>query len=153
VSEPELHVFMMGEFEAKFPADRWYATNHMWGLLVEPDRYRCGLTGYAVRLLQDVYFLDWSVEAPCFVRHRQGIGSIESKKAESELFAPVAGTIREFSSVALTDPAVINTSIYDEGWLFEMDAPGSKWMTIDEYLQHLEGAWVVAQRTIKGQVG
>ena len=50
--------FMMGEFEAAFPVDRHYAKNHMWAEKAEQG-YRFGFSSYAVRLLQDVYFLDW----------------------------------------------------------------------------------------------
>ena len=56
--------FAMGEFTAEFPRDRHYATNHMWAKQVHARRWRFGLTAYAVRLLQDVYFLDWIVEPP-----------------------------------------------------------------------------------------
>ena len=75
----------MGDFEATFPRDRYYATNHMWGKEVDAGRWRFGLTAYAVRLLQDVYFLDWILEAPADIESRAHIGSIESKKAESDL--------------------------------------------------------------------
>ncbi len=85
--------FAMGEFNAEFPRDRHYATNHMWAKLVEAGRWRFGLTAYAVRLLQDVYFLDWLVEPPAPIALRAQIGSIESKKAESDLYAPLAGKL------------------------------------------------------------
>ena len=52
------------------------------------DCLRFGFTAYAVRLLQDVYFLDWSVDAGISLAERQEIGSIESKKAESSLYVP-----------------------------------------------------------------
>ena len=55
--------FAMGEFAASFPRDRLYATNHMWAREMSSSRYRFGLTAYAVRLLQDVYFLDWIIAA------------------------------------------------------------------------------------------
>ena len=80
-------VFMMGEFEARFPADRQYAKNHMWARAT-PGGWRVGFTAYAVRLLQDVYFLDWSVDAPTQLTAGQEIGMIESKKAESSLYCP-----------------------------------------------------------------
>src|SRR5947199_8114974 len=84
-------VFMMGKFAAEFPTDRKYAKNHMWGQR-RGDCIRFGFTAYAVRLLQDVYFLDWAVDAGVKLGERQEIGSIESKKAESSLYAPVAGS-------------------------------------------------------------
>ncbi len=55
-------IFMMGKFEAIFPTDRMYATNHMWPLQgVAGSSARCGFTAYSVRLLQDVYFLSRQV--------------------------------------------------------------------------------------------
>ena len=56
--------FMMGEFEAEFPDDRLYAKNHMWARPLGESVIQFGFTAYAVRLLQDVYFLDWLLDAP-----------------------------------------------------------------------------------------
>jgi glycine cleavage system H protein len=51
--------FLMGKFPAELPGELRYATtNHMWCRAVE-GRFRFGFTAYAVRLMQDVYFLDW----------------------------------------------------------------------------------------------
>ena len=46
--------FAMGDFDAEFPNDRMFATNHMWAKQVIGSRWQFGLTAYAVRLLQDV---------------------------------------------------------------------------------------------------
>jgi glycine cleavage system H protein len=143
--------FMMGQFEARFPVDRSYATTHMWSIPAAAGRYRIGFTAYAVRLLQDVYFLDWTIESGTIVKRRQAIGSIESKKAESELFVPEAGTIEAFNEEVLEDPALINADPYDRGWLFELHSPDAIWLSPDAYMDHLVQAWEVAQRTIKGQ--
>jgi glycine cleavage system H protein len=145
--------FMMGEFEASFPTDRQYATNHMWAAPLAEQRYRFGLTAYAVRLLQDVYFLDWTLDAPAALSARQQIGAIESKKAESDLFAPCDGHLLEINESALDDPSVINADPYGDGWLLEIDvASHTNLLNPDAYLDHLEGAWKVAERTIKGQI-
>ena len=142
----------MGEFQAEFPRDRCYATNHMWAKQVAPGRWRFGLTAYAVRLLQDVYFLDWIVEPPATVAMRAQIGSIESKKAESDLYAPLAGQLADINSLALEDPSVINADPYGEGWMIEIETEDrSKLLSPDAYAEHLVEAWEVAQRTIKGQ--
>lgn len=144
--------FAMGEFEATFPLDRGYVSNHMWAVEVSAERFRFGLTAYAVRLLQDVYFLDWLPDDSAPVALRQNIGSIESKKAESDLYAPAAGIWRGMNEEALDDPSVINADTYGAGWLFEMQAAAGDWlMTPDDYRQHLKSAWLVAQRTIRGQ--
>ena len=144
--------FMMGEFEAEFPTDRQYAKNHMWASFVD-GRIRFGFTAYAVRLLQDVYFLDWNFDAPMSVQSRQLLGSIESKKAESDLFAPLAGSITEFNPALLADPSAINVDKYGKGWLFDMRAEDqSDLMSSEAYVEHLGDVWEVTQRTIKGQL-
>lgn len=145
-------VFMMGSFEARFPTDRLYAKNHMWVELREPSVYRCGLSAYAVRLLQDVYFLDLVVEADMQVKLRQEIGSIESKKAESSLYSPLAGTITTVNDELLQDPTAINLDKYGAGWFFEVKSEDANLLSPTEYIEHLKAAWEVAQRTIKGQV-
>lgn len=144
-------VFMMGEFEAEFPTDRKYATNHMWAAPIDGG-YRFGFTAYAVRLLQDVYFLDWNMDAPAQLAARQSIGSIESKKAESDLFAPVVGELTQFNSQLMSDPSTINVDKYGEGWLFEIQTAGEGLLTAEDYLAHLDEVWEVTQRTIKGQL-
>ena len=148
MSEPL--VFMMGKFEARFPTDRKYARNHMWALAAEGG-FRFGFAAYAVRLLQDVYFLDWCVDAGQSLAERQEIGSIESSKAESALYAPMAGRLARFNEDLLGDPSTINVDLYGRGWLFEIEGALGELLSPDEYLIHLEAAWKVAQRTLKGQ--
>ncbi len=172
MSEPL--VFMMGEFEALFPTDRKYVTNHMWA--IETDRavaanggvdaapaadasitnggatHRFGFTAYAVRLLQDVYFLEWTVEAGDRLQHRQEMGAIESKKAESALYAPTSGRLARFNDALLTDPSTINVDKYGDGWLFELETETDDLMSPEQYLEHLAAVWEVTQRTIKGQL-
>ncbi len=160
-------VFMMGEFEAHIPTDRRYAKNHMWAVNVGsvdeggagsasggggPVTWRFGFSAYAVRLLQDVYFLDWLVDPGSDLQHRQEIGSIESKKAESALYAPLAGTLTRFNDELLADPSTINVDKYGGGWLFELVAAGEELISADQYLEHLDAVWEVTQRTIKGQL-
>lgn len=146
--------FAMGEFVAEFPRDRSYATNHMWAKHVRAARWRFGLTAYAVRLLQDVYFLDWIVLPGQQIALRAHIGSIESKKAESDLFAPLGGRFAAINESTISDPSLINADTYEEGWLIEIesDRPTSELLlTPEQYAAHLGEAWDVAQRTIKGQ--
>lgn len=143
--------FMMGEFKAIFPTDRQYATNHMWAQSTA-GRYRFGFTAYAVRLLQDVYFLEWTVDQGIRLNLRQEIGNIESKKAESALYSPIAGTMDQFNPALLKDPSTINVDKYGAGWLFEMSGTGQELMSAESYLRHLASVWEVTQRTIKGQL-
>jgi glycine cleavage system H protein len=148
---PDHLIFPMGKYEARFPTDRSYARNHMW-LQEHGGLCRVGLSAYAVRLLQDVYFLDWTADAGAAVRAKQEIGEVESSKALSSIYAPSDGTLVGFNKELLKDPTAINTDNYGAGWLFEFEPSGAELMSAEDYLRYLEGTWVEAQRHIKGQM-
>lgn len=148
----EMLTFMMGEFEAEFPDDRQYAKNHMWAKLLSGNRIQFGFTAYAVRLLQDVYFLDWLIEAPAKLESGQEMGSIESKKAESSLYAPLSGQLTLFNEELMDDPSTINVDKYERGWLFEMEAATDDLIQPTSYITLLDEVWDKTQRTIKGQL-
>lgn len=146
----------MGKFEARIPTDRVYADNHLWlqPIADAPDgavpQYRVGFTAYSVRLLQDVYFLEWSIDPNTTVYKKQEIGEIESSKAVSTLYAPADGIILEFNERLLADPSAINTDGYDQGFLFSMQTAASL-MSPEEYVRHLEAGWDKTEKLIKGQ--
>ncbi len=148
----ETLTFMMGEFEAEFPVDRQYASNHMWARAADDGVIQFGFTAYAVRLLQDVYFLDWLIEAPATLEAGQEFGSIESKKAESALYAPITGQLVEFNEALMEDPSTINVDKYERGWLFTMNGDSSELIGPTDYITLLDEVWDKTQRTIKGQL-
>lgn len=143
-------IFMMGQYEARFPCDRAYVENHLW-LQKTGDVYRVGFTAYSVRLLQDVYFLDWTIDPDTAVAKKQEIGEVESSKALSTLYAPAAGHVVAFNEAVLNDPSVINTDNYGEGWLFEFTTDAQT-LSPEEYLKLLDEGWEATQRMIKGQM-
>jgi glycine cleavage system H protein len=142
--------FLMGKFPAALPGGLLYARNHMW-CRADGRRCRFGFTAYAVRLMQDVYFLEWHLSDGA-VEPLQQIGNIETSKAESALYAPLGGTITEFNKELLKDPSGINVDGYGGGWLFEMDADPASLMGVDQYHQFLEQGWEKTQRYIKGKI-
>jgi glycine cleavage system H protein len=146
---PEPLTFMMGKHAALLPSDRRYCRNHMW---CDPTTQRFGFSAYAIRLMQDVYFLEWKFDAPRTVALKEEIGFIESSKAQSELYAPLAGTIQQFNAALLNDPSAVNADGYGAGWLFAMTADFSTTMEVAEYHHYLESAWATAQRILKNQV-
>src|SRR5438552_2918561 len=108
---PDELTFMMGKFAARLPTDRRYARNHMWAK-ADGAGYLVGFSAYAVRLLQDVYFLDWHVDAGAALMAGQEIGEIESSKAESALYSPITGKLRQINAAVLKDPSAINVDTY-----------------------------------------
>lgn len=144
-------VFMMGQYKAEFPTDRLYSPRHLWLQPTAEGVYRVGFTSYSVRLLQDVYFLEWSVDENATVRDRQEIGEIESAKAVSSMFPPCQGQILRFNPELLRDPSGINADSYNSGWLYEF-LPQAELLSAEAYVNYLNSAWDDAQRTIKGQM-
>jgi glycine cleavage system H protein len=116
------------------------------------DGYRFGFTAYAVRLMQDVYFLEWSVDAGAAVAARQPIGFLESSKAQSELYAPLAGTVLRFNPSLLNDPSAINVDGYNAGWLFDLSGDPVGTLDVHEYRDFLTAGWEHTQRLLKKQV-
>jgi glycine cleavage system H protein len=102
--------------------------------------------------MQDVYFLDWTVNAGDTVQQLQHIGHIETSKAVADLFAPLAGTIVEFNRALLKDPSAINVDKYGAGWLFEMTGDASVTRDVQEYHAYLAANWEKTQRLIKGKI-
>lgn len=145
--------FMMGQHRAAVPTDRFYCKRHMWLQLIdgEKDVYRVGFTSYSVRLLQDVYFLEWSVDEGVKIADRQEIGEVESSKAVSTMYSPCAGELVAFNESLLNDPSAINADCYGAGFLyrFRTDSP---LLTPESYVELLQSVWEDTQRTIKGQM-
>lgn len=147
---PDALVFMMGKFAARLPADRLYSDNHLW-LSPEEDGYRVGFTAYSVRLLQDVYFLDWTIDPHTDVAQGKEIGEVESSKALSTLYAPRAGTVLDFNAELLNDPSAINTDGYGQGWLYRFRTH-EPLLSPQQYLELLEAGWEKTQNMLKGQI-
>ena len=148
---PDDLTFLMGKYPARLPRGLRYARNHMW-CRADGGRLRFGFAAYAVRLMQDVYFLDWCVNAGDAVALRQQIGNIETSKAVADLFAPIAGTIEVFNTELLKDPSGINVDCYGPGWLFEMTGDAEALMDGPAYHDYLAATWESTQRLIKGQI-
>jgi glycine cleavage system H protein len=149
---PDDLTFLMGKFPAVLPADRRYAArNHMWCREVD-GHYRFGFTSYAVRLMQDVYFLDWHVSAGDAVEHLQTIGHIETSKAVSDLYAPIPGKVVTINPELLNDPTPINLDNYGAGWLFEMKGDAAVTLTVADYHAYLAANWERTQRLLKGKI-
>ena len=145
-------VFLMGAYEARFPTDRSVLYESHVGAAAgscSPVRVH-GLRRAAAAGRVFPRVVRGRGRRIC--RHRQTIGAIESKKAESELYAPAAGQLVRFNAALLDDPSAINVDKYGSGWLFELQVSGDDLLSPEEYLRHLDSVWEITQRTIKGQL-
>ena len=102
-----------------------------------------GITKYAAEQLGDVVF----VELPEIGRKLENRGQaavVESVKAASEIYAPVAGEVTQSNGALAGDPAKVNADPEGEGWFFKMriadPAALAKLMTKDQYTQFVKGS-------------
>ena len=105
------------------PDDRRYSTDHEWALL-EDGRVRVGITDYAQDALGDVVF----VELPAVgadVTQSESLGSVESTKSVSEIYAPVTGRVVEVNLELNDSPNRLNDDPYGEGWLCVIEPSGA----------------------------
>jgi len=145
-------VFMMGQSPAFLPIDRQYARNHMWATAIEGG-YRFGFSAYAVRLLGQMRHLEWSAQPRSPLDQGQPIGTIEASKATSDLYAPISGVLGRLNMDVVADPTLINSDLYEAAWLFTMTCREQAFLSPQQYLNHLEASWPLAQRLLKGQAG
>ena len=103
-------------------ADRRYTKTHEW-VVVDGKHATIGITDFAQSQLGDVVFL----ELPAPGRKlgvRETFGVVESVKAASDLYAPVAGRITEVNEKLSSKPELINSDPYGDGWILKLELAG-----------------------------
>ncbi|MDM8537164.1 glycine cleavage system protein GcvH, partial [Desulfobacterales bacterium HSG17] len=92
-----------------------YSEEHEWAKM-EDNLVRIGINDYAQDQLGDIVFVELPQVGDSF-ETGQEFGSVESVKAVSELFIPIAGEIVEVNAGLEDDPEKVNTDPYGEGWM------------------------------------
>lgn len=100
---------------SNFPSDVRYTKEHEWAR-IEGDKVRVGVTAHAVEQLGDVTLVDLPA-AGAKVEAGKRFGDIESVKAVSELFSPIAGEVLEINGDLDASPEKVNEEPYGSGWL------------------------------------
>ncbi len=100
------------------PSDLKYAKSHEW-VRVDGDTATVGITDHAQSELTDVVFVELPAAGRA-VAAGEACAVVESVKAASDIYAPVAGEILEGNPALEGDPGLVNTDPYGEGWLFRI---------------------------------
>ena len=101
-----------------YPQDRRYTKEHEW-VRLEGDRGTVGITDYAQEQLGDVVFLELP-EVGRKLAPREVFGTVESVKAVSELYSPVAGEVVEVNSALVQKPEVVNSDPHGAAWMIKV---------------------------------
>jgi glycine cleavage system H protein len=121
------------------PKNLRYAASHEWAGL-DGDICNVGITAFAVEQLTDVVFVELN-KPGTKVNVGDKFGVIESVKAVSDLYAPVAGELTAVNDTIVKDPSLVGADPYGKGWMVKIKvAPGTKLdklLTAEQYEQQI----------------
>lgn len=103
-------------------AGRLYTKTHEW-LTVDGKSVTVGITDFAQSQLGDVVFLDLPSPGRKLAV-RESFGVVESVKAASDLYAPVAGRVTAVNDQLAAKPELINSDPYGDGWILKVEVAG-----------------------------
>ncbi len=101
------------------PADLRYAKSHEWVRAEADGTARIGITDYAQSSLGDITYVQ-TPKVGATLAAGQTFGVVESVKAASDLYAPVAFTVLEVNAALEAAPETVNRSPYEEGWMIKV---------------------------------
>ena len=103
---------------ANVPEDLHYSKDHEW-VRVEGDEAIIGITDYAQNSLGDVVYVELPKAGDEFAAN-ESFGSVESVKAVSEVFTPIAGTVVKINEALADEPESVNSDPYGGGWMIRL---------------------------------
>ena len=101
-----------------FPENLRYTKDHEW-VSLDGTTATIGITDFAQRELGDIVYVDISAKGRP-VNAEEIFGTVEAVKTVSDLFSPLAGTITETNPALDTQPELVNTDPYGQGWMVKM---------------------------------
>jgi glycine cleavage system H protein len=122
------------------PDDRRYLASHEWAH-PEDGAVRVGISDFAQDELGDVVFVEYPAEGD-HLDAEAAFGVVESIKAVSDLYMPVAGTVLETNDALLDAPELVNEDPYGDGWMLLVEPDDEEdleeLMTAEEYREQVE---------------
>lgn len=101
------------------PKELKYTKSHEWVRREADGSVTVGITDHAQHLLGDLVFIELP-EVGRELSANEECSVVESVKAASDVYAPIAGTVTATNGDAESTPEVVNTDAYGKGWLFRM---------------------------------
>ncbi len=121
-------------------SERRYTEDHEW-VLLEGATATIGISDYAQEQLGDVVYVELPEEGADFAEGAE-VATVESVKAASEIYAPVAGEVVEINGALNDDPGLVNSDPLGDGWFFKIklaDAGAvAKLMDENAYKEYVE---------------
>ena len=122
---------------SELPGDLLYTKEHEWLRREDDGSVTIGITDHAQSALGDLVYVELP-EVGQEVETDGEMAVVESVKAASDVYAPVAGTVVAVNEALSDDPEIINSDPYGEGWIVRMEtADGDDGMMSPEEYQAL----------------
>ncbi|MDJ0656628.1 MAG: glycine cleavage system protein GcvH [Xanthomonadales bacterium] len=102
---------------SEVPADLRFLKSHEWARLEDDGRVRVGISDHAQEALGDLVFVELP-EVGDELEADQACAVVESVKAASDVYAPLAGEVVEVNETLNDSPELVNEAAYGDGWLF-----------------------------------
>ena len=115
---------------SEVPTELKYTKSHEWLRLEDDGLITIGISDHAQELLGDLVFVELPEAGTEFVAGDECC-VVESVKAASDVYMPISGEITEINEALADEPEIINTSPYDNGWLFKVQPSAEE---IDELM-------------------
>ena len=106
---------------SEVPSELKYTKSHEWLRVEDDGLITVGISDHAQELLGDLVFIELPEVDTEFVAGDECC-VVESVKAASDVYMPISGEVVAVNDVLADEPEVINTSPYDNGWLFKIKA-------------------------------
>jgi len=123
-----------------YPDDFFFAESHEW-IKIDGDLGMVGITDFAQKQLGDVVYVELPEIGTVFDFH-QSFGVVESVKAVSDIYSPVAGEVVEVNSGLNDSPEFLNEDPHGKGWIMKIKVKDKselqKLMSPSEYERFLE---------------
>ncbi|MBN7797053.1 glycine cleavage system protein GcvH [Parahaliea mediterranea] len=124
---------------SQIPSELKYASSHEWARLEEDGTVTVGITDHAQEALGDVVFVELPQEGDTLAAGDEA-GVVESVKAASDIYAPVAGTVVAVNARLEDEPEVVNADPYNDGWFYKLQPEDAgeldKLLGASDYEQH-----------------
>lgn len=102
------------------PEDLKYTKNDEW-IKVDGSTGTIGITDYAQDQLSDIVYLEYAAATGEDLGQGDIFGTVESVKAASDLYVPVAGKIADTNDALLDTPEMVNTDPYGAAWMVKIE--------------------------------
>ncbi len=100
--------------------DLHYSAEHEWIKVLESGEVSVGITDHAQDSLSDIVYVELP-EVDTVYQKGEAMAIVESVKAASDIFAPLAGKVTMVNEALEETPELLNESPYELGWLFHME--------------------------------